>query len=56
MSAEKIEKTNIQSYFPKRYYQFWNSNKVNKGHSGTAIFSLVEPEKISYDIGIAEHD
>lgn len=38
------------------YHVYVNSSKSRKGYSGTAIISKVEPMRVSYDIGIAEHD
>lgn len=37
------------------YEQYWNSAQ-RKGYSGTAIFSRVKPLKVSYGIGMEEHD
>ncbi|WP_297133514.1 exodeoxyribonuclease III [Terrisporobacter sp.] len=37
------------------YYQYWNYAK-KKGYSGTAIFTKVEPLRVSYGIGMEEHD
>ncbi len=38
-------------------YSFVYANEAErKGYSGTAIISKSEPLKVSYDIGIAEHD
>lgn len=37
------------------YYQYYNYAE-RKGYSGTAIFTKKEPLKISYGIGIEEHD
>ena len=37
------------------YFSFWNSAE-KKGYSGTAIFTKNKPIKVSYGIGIAEHD
>jgi len=34
------------------YYLYWNFAE-RKGYSGTALFSLTEPEKVTYDIGDA---
>ena len=39
----------------KDYYGFWNS-AMKKGYSGTAVFSKKKPLKVTYDIGIEEHD
>ena len=37
------------------YYQFWNYAE-KKGYSGTALFTKREPLKVTYGIGIPEHD
>jgi exodeoxyribonuclease-3 len=37
------------------YKQFFNS-AIRKGYSGTAIFTKTEPQKVTYGIGIDEHD
>ena len=37
------------------YYQYWNY-AVKKGYSGTALFTKKEPLKVSYGIGIEQHD
>lgn len=37
------------------YYQYWCSAE-KKGYSGTALFTKEEPEKVSYGIGVDEHD
>jgi exodeoxyribonuclease-3 len=37
------------------YKQFFNS-AIRKGYSGTAIFTKIEPQKVTYGIGIDEHD
>lgn len=37
------------------YEVFWNSAE-KKGYSGTAIFSKIKPENVSYDMGIDKHD
>lgn len=37
------------------YYQYWNYAQ-KKGYSGTAVFVKQEPTKVSYGIGIEEHD
>ena len=39
----------------KDYKQYFNY-AVRKGYSGTAIFTKIEPEKVTYGIGIEEHD
>lgn len=37
------------------YYQYYNYAE-RKGYSGTAVFTKKEPLKVSYGIGIEEHD
>ena len=37
------------------YNQYWNSAE-KKGYSGTAIFTKIKPKKVTYGIGIEEHD
>ena len=39
----------------KEYNMFWNSAE-KKGYSGTAIFTKNKPIKVTYGIGISEHD
>ena len=44
----------IASIF-KGYHTYWNS-AVKKGYSGTAVFTKQKPIKVTYGIGIEEHD
>lgn len=37
------------------YHQYWNYAK-KKGYSGTAVFTKQEPIRVTYGIGIEEHD
>ena len=37
------------------YHQYWNFAE-KKGYSGTAVFTKVKPESVTYGIGIDEHD
>ena len=39
----------------KNYNSYWNS-AIKKGYSGTAVFTKKKPIKVSYGIGIEEHD
>ena len=50
----KCQKNQIDLEF-KGYTSYWNSAE-KKGYSGTAIFTKIKPEKVSYGIGIEEHD
>ena len=53
MQEEQIE-DNIKEIF-KQYNCYWNSAE-KKGYSGTAVFSKKKPLKVTYGIGIEEHD
>lgn len=44
----------IRELFKDRY-EYWNS-AIKKGYSGTAVFSKIKPEKVTYGINIEEHD
>ncbi len=37
------------------YKQLWN-NAIRPGFSGTAVFTKIRPEQVSYGIGIPKHD
>ena len=37
------------------YHQYWNYAE-KKGYSGTALFTKTEPIKVTYGIGVEEHD
>ena len=50
----KMQKGQIELNLPK-YYQYYNYAE-RKGYSGTAIFTKKEPKKVTYGIGIEEHD
>lgn len=39
----------------EQYEQYFNY-AVRKGYSGTAVFTKIKPEKVTYGIGIEEHD
>ncbi len=55
LRAEKNELPNeIQEI--KGYYSFFNPSSIKKGHSGTAIYSKIKPEKVKYKIGFKEFD
>lgn len=54
-----IQETKLQEgqveFAPKEYNIYWNS-AVKKGYSGTAVFSKIKPESVTYGINIKEHD
>ena len=53
MQEDQID-LEIASIF-KGYHTYWNS-AVKKGYSGTAVFTKQKPIKVTYGIGIEEHD
>ncbi len=54
-----IQETKLQpgqiDFAPEGYRAYWNSAD-KKGYSGTALFARQEPVKVTYDLGIDEHD
>lgn len=54
-----VQETKLQNgqtpFEPEGYYAYWNY-AIQKGYSGTAIFSRKEPISVSFGIGIDEHD
>lgn len=50
----KMQEGQIELELPE-YEQYFNSAE-RKGYSGTAIFTKIKPEKVTYGIGIEEHD
>ena len=53
MQEDQID-LSIESIF-QGYYAYWNS-AIKKGYSGTAVFTKKKPMKVTYGIGIEEHD
>ena len=51
----KAHPDQVDSILTDYNYQFWNSAD-KKGYSGTAVFSKINPESVSNDIGIDKHD
>lgn len=41
---------------PIGYFSYFNSSNERKGHSGTAIYTKDEPEKVTYGLGIKQLD
>jgi exodeoxyribonuclease III len=52
-SVEEVK--NVLELLPE-YKGFVNGSKARQGYSGTAILTKTEPENVTYDIGIDEHD
>ncbi len=54
-----IQETKLQpeqaEFAPEGYHVYWNSAE-KKGYSGTATFARREPLKVTFDIGVPEHD
>jgi len=41
---------------PEGYRSYWNGSKRKKGYSGTALLARMEPEEVSFGLGIDEFD
>lgn len=54
LQETKLQEGQIELDLPG-YYQYWNYAQ-KKGYSGTALFSKTEPLKVTYGIGVEEHD
>ncbi len=54
-----VQETKMQpgqaEFSPESYHQYWNRAE-KKGYSGTAVFSKEEPLRVSYGLGLEEHD
>ena len=51
----KMQEGQADINFAEGYFTYFNS-AVKKGYSGTAVFSKIEPKKVSYGIGKEKHD
>jgi len=54
LQETKLQEGQIELELPG-YYQYWNYAE-KKGYSGTALFTKEEPVKVTYGIGLEEHD
>ena len=54
MQETKLQAGQIVMELPG-YHQYWNYAE-KKGYSGTALFSKKEPLKVTYGMGVEEHD
>ena len=54
LQETKLQEGQIELDLPG-YEQYWNYAE-KKGYSGTAIFTRIEPENVTYGIGVDEHD
>jgi len=54
-----IQETKLQrgdfEFEPEGWNAYWN-DAVKKGYSGTAVFSKMQPEAVTFGIGVKEHD
>ncbi|MCI8530832.1 MAG: exodeoxyribonuclease III [Lachnospiraceae bacterium] len=54
LQETKLQEGQISLELPG-YYQYWNYAE-KKGYSGTALFTKKEPLKVTYGLGVEEHD
>jgi len=54
LQETKCQQEQVELEF-ENYFSYWNSAE-KKGYSGTAIFTKKKPMKVTYGIGIEEHD
>lgn len=54
LQETKLQEGQIDLELPG-YHQYWNYAE-KKGYSGTAVFTKVAPNQVTYGIGIDEHD
>lgn len=54
-----LQETKLQAgqidFAPEGYHAYWNYAQ-KKGYSGTAVFTREQPLRVSYGLGIPEHD
>ena len=54
LQETKLQEGQIDLELPG-YHQYWNYAE-KKGYSGTAVFTKIAPNQVTYGIGIDEHD
>lgn len=54
LQETKAEPSQVDLDLPG-YHAYWNAAE-KKGYSGTAVFTRIEPERVTNGIGAAEHD
>ena len=54
LQETKLQEGQIELDLPG-YTQYWNYAE-KKGYSGTAVFTKIKPLKVTYGIGVSEHD
>ena len=54
-----VQETKLQEgqidFKPEGYYAYWNYAE-KKGYSGTAVFTKIKPLRVTFGMGISEHD
>jgi exodeoxyribonuclease III len=55
LQETKATPEDVEALWPATYNVYWNTAQ-KKGYSGTAIFTLTQPLKVTYGIGHADHD
>lgn len=55
LQETKLQEGQIELEIPASYRQYWNYAE-KKGYSGTAVFSRVEPESVSYGMDAYKED
>ncbi|MCL2562917.1 MAG: exodeoxyribonuclease III [Oscillospiraceae bacterium] len=55
LQETKLQAGQIEMQLPESYQEFWNYAE-KKGYSGTAVFTRIPPLRVTYDMGIADHD
>lgn len=56
IDIEKLDKKKLATKIAPGYAQYWNSCKIKKGYSGTAIFTRVKPVSVQFDFGSKHRD
>lgn len=51
----KLSEGQLEDFDLPGYHLYWNYAE-KKGYSGTALFTKTEPLKVTYGLGVAEHD
>ena len=54
LQETKLQEGQIELDLPG-YTQYWNYAE-KKGYIGTAVFTKIKPLKVTYGIGVSEHD
>ncbi|MDO8349263.1 MAG: exodeoxyribonuclease III [Planctomycetota bacterium] len=55
LQETKAGPDNVEQLWPSAFTTFWNTAE-RKGYSGTAVFTRHRPLRVTYGIGVDEHD